>query len=45
MSRRGFLYSYAVLHHPLPAGFDRPAIVVVVELEEGWAVPQFRRAP
>jgi uncharacterized OB-fold protein len=35
MSGRGTLYSYIVLHHPLPAGFNRPAIVVVVELEEG----------
>ena len=35
MSGRGTLYSYMVLHHPLPAGFDQPAIVVVVELEEG----------
>jgi uncharacterized OB-fold protein len=38
MSGRGTLYSYTVLHHPLPAGFDRPAIVVVVELEEGVRV-------
>jgi uncharacterized OB-fold protein len=35
MSGRGTLYSYMVLHHPLPAGFEHPAIVVVVELEEG----------
>ena len=35
MSGRGTLYSYMVLHYPLPAGFDRPAIVAVVELEEG----------
>jgi uncharacterized OB-fold protein len=35
LSGRGTLYSYTVLHHPLPAGFDQPAIVVVVEMEEG----------
>jgi len=35
MSGRGTLYSYLVLHHPLPPGFDAPAVVGVIELEEG----------
>ena len=34
-SGRGTLYSYTVLHHPPAPGFDRPAVAVVVELDEG----------
>jgi uncharacterized OB-fold protein len=35
LSGRGVLYSYTVQYHPLPAGFDEPPIVGVIELEEG----------
>jgi uncharacterized OB-fold protein len=35
VSGRGELYSYTVLHHPIAPGFDGPALVVVVQLEEG----------
>jgi uncharacterized OB-fold protein len=35
LSGRGVLYSYMVQHHPLAPGFTGPAIVVVVELDEG----------
>jgi uncharacterized OB-fold protein len=35
MSGQASLYSYMVLHHPLPPGFDEPALVVVAELAEG----------
>jgi uncharacterized OB-fold protein len=35
LSGRGVLYSYAVQRHPPAPGFDGPALVVVVELEEG----------
>jgi uncharacterized protein len=37
-SGRGTLYSYTVVYHPLAPGFDDPATVVVVELEEGVRV-------
>ena len=32
---RGSLFSYVVQHYPLAPGFDGPALVVVVDLEEG----------
>jgi uncharacterized protein len=35
---RGTLYSYTIVHHPLPPGFDEPAVVVLVDLEEGVRV-------
>ena len=35
LSGRGRLYSYTVVHHPLPPGFEEPVIVAVVELDEG----------
>lgn len=35
LSGRGTLYSYTVVHHPLPPGFVEPAIVGVIELEKG----------
>lgn len=35
LSGRGRIYSFTVVHHPLPTGFDEPAIVAVVELDEG----------
>ncbi|MFW0785798.1 Zn-ribbon domain-containing OB-fold protein [Gordonia sp. CPCC 206044] len=35
LSGRGTLFSFTVVHHPPVPGFDGPAIVVVVELEEG----------
>ena len=35
LSGRGVLYSYTVQHHPPAPGFDAPALIVVVELEEG----------
>ena len=34
MSGRGELYSYTVLHYPIPMGFDGPVLGVVVQLEE-----------
>jgi uncharacterized OB-fold protein len=35
VSGRGTLYSYTVLHHPPAPGFDGPAVIAVVDLEEG----------
>lgn len=35
LSGRGVLYSYVVQHHPAAPGFDGPALVAAVELEEG----------
>lgn len=35
LSGRGTLYSYTVVHHPRAVGFDGPAVVVLVEMEEG----------
>ena len=32
---RGTVYSSVVVHHPLPAAFDRPYAVALVELDEG----------
>jgi uncharacterized protein len=34
-SGRGRLYSYTVAYHPAPPGFTEPAVVVIVELDEG----------
>lgn len=34
-SGRGRLHSYVVHHHPPMPGFDGPAVVVLVDLEEG----------
>lgn len=35
LSGRGALYSYTVQHHPPAPGFDGPALVILVELDEG----------
>lgn len=35
LSGRGTLYTWTVVHAPLPMGFDDPVVVAVVELEEG----------
>lgn len=35
LSGRGELYSYTIVHHPMPPGFDEPAVAVVVDLAEG----------
>jgi uncharacterized OB-fold protein len=35
LSGRGTLFSWVVQHHPPAAGFDGPALIAVVELEEG----------
>ena len=35
VSGRGTLYSYTVIRHPPAPGFDGPAIVVSVDLDEG----------
>jgi uncharacterized OB-fold protein len=35
VSGRGLLHSYGVVHYPQPPGFEGPAVVVVVELDEG----------
>jgi uncharacterized OB-fold protein len=35
VSGRGHLFSYTVVHHPPVPGFDGPAVVGVVELDEG----------
>jgi uncharacterized OB-fold protein len=32
---KGHLYSYTIQHHPMAPGFDRPAIIGLVELPEG----------
>jgi uncharacterized OB-fold protein len=33
--QRGRLYSFTVQYHPLPAGFDRPCIVGLIEFDDG----------
>ena len=38
LSGSGRLYSYTVVRHPPAPGFDGPAIVVIVELDEGVRV-------
>lgn len=38
LSGRGQLYSYTIVRHPLVPGFDGPAVVGVVELDEGVRV-------
>ena len=35
LSGLGELYSYTIVHHPKPPGFDEPAVAVIVELTEG----------
>jgi succinate dehydrogenase/fumarate reductase flavoprotein subunit/uncharacterized OB-fold protein len=35
LSGRGTVYSFIVQHHPLPPGFTQPAVVGLIELEEG----------
>jgi uncharacterized OB-fold protein len=35
LSGRGTLYSYTVVHYPKVPGFDEPAVVAVIDLEEG----------
>jgi uncharacterized protein len=35
LSGQGTLYSYTIVHPPLPPGFDEPAVVSIIELEGG----------
>jgi uncharacterized OB-fold protein len=35
-SLRGTLYSYTVIHRPVPPGFDTPYLVGLAEMEGDW---------
>jgi uncharacterized OB-fold protein len=35
LSGQGRIFSWVVQHHPLPPGFDEPAVIVLVDLAEG----------